>query len=124
MRALFISANTERINVPTMPLGLACVAEATRRAGHEIFLVDLMAESDPGDKIRRVIADFRPEIIGISIRNVDDQDMAKPRFLVDRARGVKQIKSQKGTLAQQLADVVREHADLIRSIRNNPQSAT
>jgi radical SAM superfamily enzyme YgiQ (UPF0313 family) len=88
MRALFISANTERINVPTMPLGLACVAEATRSAGHEIFLVDLMAESDPGDKIRRVIADFRPEIIGISIRNVDDQDMAKPRFLVDRARGV------------------------------------
>lgn len=52
MRALFISANTERINVPTMPVGLACVAEATRSAGHEIFLVDLMAERDPGDKIR------------------------------------------------------------------------
>ncbi|PID39935.1 MAG: hypothetical protein CR984_05800 [Proteobacteria bacterium] len=43
-------------------------------------------------------------------------------WLVDRVRGIKQIKAQKGTLAQQLADVVREHAELIRSIRKNVAS--
>ena len=28
MKVLFISANTEKFNMPAMPLGLACVAEA------------------------------------------------------------------------------------------------
>lgn len=88
MRALFISANTERINLPTMPLGLACVAEATRQAGHAITLIDLMAERVPEEKIRRVAEEFDPEVIGISLRNVDDQDMAAPRFLMDQAREV------------------------------------
>ena len=36
MRVLLISANTERINMVTMPLGLALVAAATRRAGHDV----------------------------------------------------------------------------------------
>ncbi len=45
-------------------------------------------------------------------------------WLVDRSRGVKEIRSQKGTLTKTLADVIREHAELIRSIRNNPSSAS
>jgi hypothetical protein len=45
-------------------------------------------------------------------------------WLVDRPSGVKAIKSQKGSLAKKLADAIRDHAKLIRSIRNNPQSAT
>lgn len=59
MRALFISANTERINLPTMPLGLACVAEAVRQAGHAVTLIDLMAEREPEEKIRRVAEQFK-----------------------------------------------------------------
>jgi hypothetical protein len=35
MKALFISPNAERLFMPTLPLGLALVAAATRRAGHE-----------------------------------------------------------------------------------------
>ena len=42
MRALLISANTEKINMPTLPLGLACVAAATQKAGHEVAIVDSM----------------------------------------------------------------------------------
>jgi len=46
MRVLLISANTEKINMPTLPLGLACVAAATQEAGHEVAMLDLMAEKD------------------------------------------------------------------------------
>lgn len=88
MRALLLSANTESINLPTMPLGLACVAEATRVAGHEAALVDLMAESDPVGAVRRSIEEFHPDVIGISIRNIDDQNIEKPRFLLAQVREV------------------------------------
>jgi hypothetical protein len=42
MRVLLVSANTEKINMPVLPLGLACVAAATQKAGHDIKVVNLM----------------------------------------------------------------------------------
>jgi radical SAM superfamily enzyme YgiQ (UPF0313 family) len=46
MKVLLLSANTEKINMPTLPLGLACVAASTQKAGHDVAVVDLMAEKD------------------------------------------------------------------------------
>jgi radical SAM superfamily enzyme YgiQ (UPF0313 family) len=88
MRILLVSANTEKINMPTFPLGLACVAQATLGAGHDVKWLDLMSEGDTGPVIREAIETFHPHVIGISIRNVDDQNMANPRFLLARAREV------------------------------------
>lgn len=45
MKVLMISANTEQINMPVLPIGLACVAEAVQRAGHEVKLVNPGAAS-------------------------------------------------------------------------------
>ena len=88
MRALLISANTERINMPTLPLGLALVADATRQAGHEVSFLDLQAEPDARAAIGRAVAEFSPQAIGISVRNVDDQNMACTRFLLENVREV------------------------------------
>lgn len=71
-----------------MPLGLNYVSVATRNAGHEVKFVDLMTEKDDQSSIREAIASFDPEIIGISVRNVDDQNMEKPRFLLDQVKEV------------------------------------
>jgi radical SAM superfamily enzyme YgiQ (UPF0313 family) len=68
--------------MPTLPLGLGCVAAATRRAGHDVVLLDLMFEEDSKAAIKNSLATFRPEAIGISVRNIDDQEMAAPRFLL------------------------------------------
>jgi radical SAM superfamily enzyme YgiQ (UPF0313 family) len=91
MRVLFISANTERINLPTFPLGLACVAQATMEGGHEVEWLDLMAEEVPEEAVVQALARFHPQAIGISVRNIDDQNMAAPRFLLDQAREVVKI---------------------------------
>jgi hypothetical protein len=81
---LLLSANTERINLPTLPLGLAWVGAAVRAAGHEVVLLDLLRETDPAAATRRAIEALRPDGIGISVRNIDDQCMESPRFLLDR----------------------------------------
>ncbi len=86
MRVLLISSNTERINMVTLPLGLDLVAGATRRAGHEVAVVDALREPDPVLAIERSIASFHPDVIGVSIRNVDNQDRKAPRFLLEQVR--------------------------------------
>ena len=88
MKVLLISANTEQFNMPAMPLGLACVAQATRNAGHDVTMLDLMFEMDASAVLKKAIKEFRPECIGISVRNIDDQNIETPRFLLDKVKEV------------------------------------
>jgi radical SAM superfamily enzyme YgiQ (UPF0313 family) len=88
MRVLLISANIETMSMPTLPLGLASVAAATRDAGHEVVLLNLMFEGDPKLILRSTCEVFRPQVIGISVRNIDDQNMLQPRFLLSPVREV------------------------------------
>ncbi len=88
MNVLLISANTERINLPTLPYGLALVAGAVRSAGHEVAMLDLLREANPRAAIARTIERLRPTVIGISVRNIDDQCMERPRFLLEQVTSV------------------------------------
>lgn len=83
MRVLLIAANTERINMPSLPLGLALVATAAHQAGHEMTFLDLLSVAHPDQEVRRAIATASPEAIGISVRNIDDQDMQSRCFLLE-----------------------------------------
>ena len=91
MRVLLISANTEQVNMPAMPLGLACVVEATKNAGHDVSMLDLMFEMDVNSTLRNIISGFRPECIGISVRNIDDQNIETPKFLLEKVREVVKV---------------------------------
>ena len=88
MNVLLISANTETLNMPTLPMGLGLVAAAAKQAGHKVRFLDLMVETEPEVALADAISLARPEAIGISIRNVDDQISAAPRFLLETARSV------------------------------------
>jgi radical SAM superfamily enzyme YgiQ (UPF0313 family) len=88
MRVLLISANREEINMLTWPLGLACVAAATQRAGHDVNLLDLIEANDPAVSLKQAVREFNPDVIGISVRNIDDQRMEEPQFLLKEVREV------------------------------------
>jgi radical SAM superfamily enzyme YgiQ (UPF0313 family) len=86
MRVLLISGNREDVDIRVPALGLACIAAACENAGHEVILLDLLAEKDPRSAVVQAVRTFRPEAIGLSVRNIDDQRMRNPRFLLDQAR--------------------------------------
>ena len=88
MKVLLISANMHTTSIPAFPLGLACVAAATRRAGHETALIDLMFEAHPMPAVGDSIGNLCPDVIGISVRNIDDQVMESPQFLLPPVRKV------------------------------------
>ncbi len=88
MKVLLISANTEQINMPVLPLGLAYVAAAADSQGHTVKMLNLMMQTNTQKALHEVIVKFNPEIIGISIRNIDDQNMENPRFLLDAVKDV------------------------------------
>ena len=88
MKVLLVSANTERIKMPSLPLGLSLVAAAVRRSGHEVAFLDLLAAIDSLAAIRVAIDTFRPDAIGVSVRNIDNQDMLRPRFLLEPVREI------------------------------------
>ena len=89
MRALLISANTEQLQMPVLPMGLACVAAAAEHAGHEVRFLNLMTKDDFQElKLENAVSGFNPELIGVSVRNIDDQCMKSPRFLLDAVKNV------------------------------------
>jgi radical SAM superfamily enzyme YgiQ (UPF0313 family) len=88
MRVLLISANTETINMRTLPWGLLCVGAAAREAGNEVRLLDLMMHDDTRAAAAGAIDDFAPDVIGISVRNIDDQASEKPVFFLEKVKEV------------------------------------
>ena len=87
-KVLLVSTNRCQLTVPPFPLGLAYVAAAVERAGHEVTLWDSMFEADWREGLQRVIRDFGPDVIGLSVRNVDDQDIRNPHLLLEESREV------------------------------------
>ncbi len=85
---LLVAANTERLNMRVLPVGLAMVAAATRRAGHRVHWLDLCDEDDPEAAVAAAVAARQPGAVGISVRNVDDQCMAAPRLLLADTRRI------------------------------------
>ena len=88
MKVLLISANTEAINMPVLPIGLACVARAAEIAGHDVTQVNLPPGASVPEILRESIAAAHPDVIGISVRNIDDQVSAAPRFLLAPVREI------------------------------------
>jgi len=87
MRVLLIAANTEQIGMLTLPLGLELVNVAMRLAGHESRVLDLIFAAGAA-AVRDEIDAFNPDAIGISVRNIDDQNLSNPRFLLEPVRAV------------------------------------
>jgi radical SAM superfamily enzyme YgiQ (UPF0313 family) len=68
-RILLISTNRYTTPDAVFPLGLAHLNAALRRASHDTRWVDLSVDSQP---LSATLAEYRPDFVGVSVRNVDD----------------------------------------------------
>lgn len=87
-RVLLVSTNRERQPYPVVPNGLACVASALDAAGHNVRFVDLCFARDPARTAADAARAFRPDIIGVSVRNIDNSDAIALRHYTPEARDV------------------------------------
>ncbi len=61
-----------------MPVGACMVAEAAERAGHRVRVLDLMFEQNPIHTLESELDTSKPDFIGLSVRNIDNNDMQNP----------------------------------------------
>ncbi len=78
MNILLISVNRERMPAPVFPLGLAYIAAGLRKAGHSIEVVDLCFSQNGLVPLQEVLMRFRPDLIGLSLRNLDNLTYPSP----------------------------------------------
>jgi len=96
MRALLVSTNRCRDLLPPPPVGVGYVATAAADAGHDVRLLDLQLARHPEQQLARAAREFRPDVVGFSVRNLDN-------LIRQRAR------DQFSSVAPLLA-AVREHS--------------
>lgn len=78
MRIAFLSANREQLPEPVIPLGLLYVMESCP-AGHERELWDVCFEADPHAYVRAQAERFRPDLVAVGIRNLQNGDYTDHR---------------------------------------------
>ena len=95
MKVLLVSENRLTTLVAPFPLGLAFVAGSLRDSGHETAVLDLMFLDNWQKKLHDVLNEFRPDVTGLSIRNIDNQDALNPVFyLRDHLEIIKILRSR------------------------------
>jgi len=87
-RVLLVSTNRERAPFPVLPNGLACVASALEAAGHDVRLADLCFARDPERAARDAARAWQPDVIGVSVRNIDNSDTIALRHYTPEAASV------------------------------------
>ena len=88
MKILIVSTNRSRLPMPVMPIGACIVAHAAERAGHTVRLLDLMFTRNACSDIGSALAGFKPDVVGISIRNIDNVDMRSPVSFLEDLQGL------------------------------------
>ncbi len=88
MKILLISNNLSKDPYAVFPLGLGIIANVLKKNEHDVELFDQLATES---SLRQVIADFDPQLIGISIRNIDNVNSQNPCFFLDEVAGTVQL---------------------------------
>lgn len=78
MRVLLLNANRKSDILAAPPIGLCYVATSTQAAGHLVQVLDLCFCRKIENELKEVISTFKPDVIGISIRNIDNTNLLYP----------------------------------------------
>jgi radical SAM superfamily enzyme YgiQ (UPF0313 family) len=72
MKVLLISPNIETLPDPVFPLGMAYIAGALKQHRIPCQMLDLCFTDDYEKALNNAIDSFQPELVGLSLRNVDN----------------------------------------------------
>jgi radical SAM superfamily enzyme YgiQ (UPF0313 family) len=87
-RILLVSANRCTVPDPVFPLGLVYLNAALRRAGHTTAWFDRLASAE---RLAETLEQFRPDFIGISLRNIDDVLIRQREVFFDELTSLKSV---------------------------------
>src|SRR5512137_8875 len=84
-RVLLINPNRYK-EPPVPPLGLEYLADALLRADCRVETLDLCFSPDPMGDIEETIGFFRPDVVGVTVRNVDSALFQNNEFFLPEIR--------------------------------------
>ncbi|MCX7804786.1 MAG: cobalamin-dependent protein [Planctomycetota bacterium] len=84
-RVLLVSANREKAPHPVYPLALDYLRESLQTAGHRCAVFDCGLAENPAGELEAYVRRWMPDLVGISIRNVDNSDSSRPKLYVPDA---------------------------------------
>jgi radical SAM superfamily enzyme YgiQ (UPF0313 family) len=88
MRILFVSTNRSRAAMLPMPLGLASIIAQVDESRHRIDVLDLMFCDQPEAELKQAIKKFDPDLIALSIRNVDNQSRLDTEYYLPQDKAI------------------------------------
>lgn len=93
MRILLIATNRHhqlmsRMEARPLPIGLAYVAGHLDPDRHTIKMLDLMFSTDYLADTESIVREYQPDLIGISIRNLDNQSYLDPQWALPVSKEV------------------------------------
>ena len=82
MNVLIINTNRNHFPMPVIPIGACMAAESAERAGHAVQFLDLAFCKDPLLEVRTALLKNKPDVLGLSVRNIDNNDIQSPAFFI------------------------------------------
>jgi radical SAM superfamily enzyme YgiQ (UPF0313 family) len=78
MKVLLLQSYLGGGEPPVFPLGLACIK--AQLPNHDVLGFDMNTSQRPLEELKAVIAEFSPDVIGISLRNIDSTNKREVVF--------------------------------------------
>lgn len=77
MRILLISTNLLKSPTPVVPVGAGIIYSSIKKHGYDAEFLDMAFLDNPLQKLKERLKSFQPDVICISIRNIDNHVMQK-----------------------------------------------
>ncbi len=88
MRVLIISTNKIQAPRPALPIGMAIIAGRLSDAGHDVDSLDLLFETHEHRAVIETIRRTNPDVIAISVRNLDNLTFLDPIYFAPLVRRI------------------------------------
>ncbi len=93
MRILLIATNRHqrlmsRMNARPVPIGLAYIAAHLDPQQHDLKVLDLMFSEDYLGDTERTVKGFQPDLVGLSLRNLDNSSFMDPQWALPSTKEV------------------------------------